>query len=116
MHVNYLGPLCFQPEHPSLRGYDLSHFPNSCYAVCVGEDAGVNGPLIEGDILIVDESRVPGHGDLVLAEVESGQRLFHYWRPGYRTLLRPLKEGRSWEAKADRLRGVVVSLLRQYAA
>lgn len=116
MHVQYLAPLCMGKNHPSLRGCDLSCFSSDCYAVSVGEEAGVDGPLMEGDVLIVDEARVPGHGDLVLAEIETEQRLFHYWRPGYRTLLRPVSGGSSRYAKAGCIRGVIVSLLRQYAS
>lgn len=116
MLVKYLGPLHLKPDHPALYGCDLSQFSNSCYAVCVGEEAGVSGPLIEGDVLIVDEGRVPGHGDLVLAEVEAERRLFHYWRPGPRTLLRPVVGGGSLYAHTGNMKGVVVSLLRQYVA
>lgn len=116
MRVQYLGPLCMGLSHPSLRGCDLQQFSSDCYAVSVGEEAGVDGPLMEGDVLIIDEARVPSHGDLVLAEVESEHRLFHYWRPGYRTLLRSVSGGRSHFAGADCVRGVIVSLLRQYAA
>lgn len=115
MHVQYLAPLCLGLNHPTLRDYDLSRFSSDCYAVSIGEGAGVDGPLMEGDVLIVDEARVPSHGDLVLAEVESEQQLFHYWRPGYRTLLRPVNGSRSHHAQADCLKGVVVSLFRQYA-
>ncbi|MEA3250567.1 MAG: hypothetical protein U9Q35_03150 [Pseudomonadota bacterium] len=47
MIVNYLGPLSAGIDHPGLHGYDLSQFAPSCYLVEIGEDAGVDGPLIE---------------------------------------------------------------------
>ncbi|MCK0745453.1 hypothetical protein [Chromohalobacter nigrandesensis] len=43
--------------HPAMRGYDVSQFSSGCYLVEVSEDAGVEGPIIEGDVLVVD---VPG--------------------------------------------------------
>ncbi|WP_378109857.1 hypothetical protein [Chromohalobacter sarecensis] len=38
-----------------MRGYDVSQFSSGCYLVEVSEDAGVEGPIIEGDVLVVAE-------------------------------------------------------------
>ncbi|ABE58763.1 hypothetical protein [Chromohalobacter israelensis] len=74
MRVHYVGPLVADLDHPAMRGYDASQFPSSCYLVEIGDDGGIEGPLIEGDVLVVDEQRPAGHADLVvdLWKVSSG--------------------------------------------
>ncbi len=78
---------------PALGGYDLSQFAPSCYLVGVGEEAGVSGPVIEGE-----------------------QRLFKGHRIGGRIRLMPTAGPREsiWARQSD-LRGVVVSQARRYA-
>ncbi|GAA0587522.1 hypothetical protein ACFQH5_16745 [Halomonas salifodinae] len=115
MRLNYLGPACLGINHPALEGYDLSRFRPSCYLVEVSAEAGVDGPVIEGDVLVVDEARAPGHADLVVAEVEGEQRLFRTHRIGGRMRLMPTAGPREsiWARQLD-LRGVVVSQARRY--
>lgn len=116
MLVNYVGPLCAGIRHPALSGYDTSQFGLGCYLVEVSEQAGVNGPLIEGDVLIVDEGKTPQHNDLVIALVDGEQRLFHAFRLGGSLLLvPPLDRSGSLPARWADLRGVVVSQARRYA-
>jgi len=116
MQVNYVGPLCLGIDHPALEGYDTSRFGPSCYLVEVPEQAGVSGPLMEGDVLIVEEGRVPQHDDLVIAQVEDEQCLFHAFRIGGGLLLvPPLDRSGSLPARRSDLRGVVVSQARRYA-
>ncbi|SDK67388.1 hypothetical protein [Billgrantia gudaonensis] len=116
MRVIYLGPLVAGMKHPALAGYDLSQFAPSCYLVEVGEDAGVCGPVIEGDLLVVDEARPAQHADLVVVEREGEQRLFKGHRIGGRIRLIPTVGPREsvWARQSD-LRGVVVSQARRYA-
>ncbi|QOR38220.1 hypothetical protein HNO52_06620 [Billgrantia diversa] len=66
--MNYLGPLC-AGMHPAMEGLNLKHFRASCYLVEVSDEAGVNGPIMEGDQLVVDEARPVRHADLVVAEL-----------------------------------------------
>ncbi|SFH34975.1 LexA family protein [Modicisalibacter xianhensis] len=115
MRVTYLGPLIAGLQHPALHGYDLSHFSPSCFLVEVKEGAGLDGPLIEGDMLVVDEGRTPQHNDLVIALVEEEQCLFHAFRIGGSLLLIPPR-GRDGAVPARwvDLRGVVVSQARRY--
>ncbi|MEC9483134.1 MAG: hypothetical protein UMU75_07375 [Halomonas sp.] len=110
MRVTYLGPLIAGLQHPALQGYDLSQFSSTCFLVEVKEDAGLEGPLIEGDLLVVDEGRAPQHNDLVIALVEQQQCLFHAFRIGGSLLLIPPR-GKSDSIPAQwlDLRGVVVS-------
>lgn len=117
MLVNYVGPLCAGIHHPALEGYDLKRFSPSCYLVEISQCAGINGPLIEGDVLVVDEQRIPQHDDLVVAVVDDEQRIYRTFRIGGGLMLIPTS-GRSgsFPAQASRLRGVVVSQARRYVA
>ncbi|NWO08556.1 MAG: hypothetical protein HLX50_23460 [Alteromonadaceae bacterium] len=55
----------------------------------VSEEAVVNGPLMEGDLLVVDEQKPAGHVDLVVVDLEGEQRLFKSHRIGGRMRLMP---------------------------
>jgi SOS-response transcriptional repressor LexA len=114
MRVNYLGPACLGIDHPALEGYDLSGFKPTCYLMEVSEDAGVGGPLMEGDLLVVDEQKPAQHADLVV-ELDGEQRLFSSHRIGGRMRLMPTAGPSEsiWARQSD-LRGVVVSQARRY--
>ena len=116
MRVNYLGPLCAGIDHPALAGYDLTRFAPTCYLVEVSDEAGVAGPLMEGDLLVVDEQKTAQHADLVIVDVEGGQRLFSSHRIGGQLwMIPPVDRSGSFPARQSELRGVVVSQARQYA-
>lgn len=113
MRVTYLGPAVLGHDHPALENQDMSQYPPSCYLVEVSDEAGVEGPVIEGDVLVVDEARAPGHADLVVAEVEGEQRLFRTHRIGGTFRLLPtLGPRHSLPARPRDLRGVVVRQVR----
>ena len=115
MRVNYLGPVCLGIEHPALKGYDLTRFRPSCYLVEVSEEAGVSGPLVEGDLLVVDEQKHAQHADLVVVEVDGEQRLFSSHRVGGQMrLMSTVGPRESVWARQAVLRGVVVSQARRY--
>ncbi|SDK78115.1 hypothetical protein SAMN05661010_00060 [Modicisalibacter muralis] len=115
MVVNYLGPLVAGIDHPALRGYDVNQFAPSCYLVEIGEEAGVDGPLIEGDVLVVDEARTAQHDDLVIVDCDEEQRLYQAFRLGGSLLLIPPRDrSGSIRARQNMLRGVVVSQARRY--
>ncbi|MEO1852727.1 hypothetical protein [Chromohalobacter sp.] len=115
MRVHYVGPLVAGLDHPAMRGYDASQFPPSCYLVEIGDEGGIEGPLIEGDVLVVDEQRPVGHADLVVVDLEGEQRLFKSHRIGGRLRLMPTVGPKEslWARRSD-LRGVVVSQARRY--
>lgn len=115
MRVKYLGPVGMAIDHPALAGYDLTRFRASCYLVEVSEEAGVGGPLMEGDLLVVDEQKPTQHADLVIVDVDGEQRLFNSHRIGGRVRLMPTAGPREslWARQSD-LRGVVVSQARRY--
>lgn len=113
MRVNYLGPACMDIEHPALEGLDAVALSPSCYLVEVSEEAGVDGPLIEGDVLVVDEARRAQHADLVVVEMEGEQRLYRSHRIGGGLRLLPTVGPRvSIVAGPTNLRGVVVRQAR----
>lgn len=114
MRVNYLGPLCMGIDHAALEGQNASAYGASCYLVEVSPEAGVDGPLIEGDVLVVDEARPAQHDDLVIVEVDGEQRLFNSLRVGGQLRLIPTAGPREsiWARQAE-LRGVVVRQARQ---
>lgn len=116
MRVNYVGPLAGGVKHPALKGYDLSRFAPTCYLVEVSEEAGVDGPLIEGDLLVVDEKAIAQHGDMVILERRGGHVLYNTHRMGGRLrLIPPFGPERSFFGKPEDICGVVVSQARRYA-
>ncbi|WP_442907946.1 S24 family peptidase [Halomonas sp. PA16-9] len=80
-------------EHPAIAELDKRKFPPSCFLVEISEDARPGGLWTEGDVLVVDEARSFGHGDLVVAEVEGEFRLFKSHRVGSRCRLLPTAGG-----------------------
>ena len=80
------------------------------------EGAGFDGPLIEGDVLIVDESRMVSNEDLAIAKLEGEHLLARVWRIGGRVRLVPLRGRESLFAREDMLLGVVISQARRYVA
>lgn len=111
MRVNYLGP-CQLAEHLALAGIDSDQLPSSCYLVEVSDEAGVDGPIIEGDVLVVDEARPVEHADLVVVDLDGEQRLFRSHRIGGSYRLMPAGGGQGHFASAQSCRGVVVKALR----
>lgn len=108
MQVRYLGPLVAGVGYPVPLGCELTQFAPSCYLVEVSDEAGVDGPVIEGDCLVVDESRPVQHGDLVVAEIDREYRLFISHRIGGRFRLLPAGGGQGHFAHRSMVRGVVV--------
>jgi len=116
MQLTYLGPLCAGLSHPVAAEIDAECFPASCYAVEVCDGAGVAGPIIEGDVLVVDEARPVQHADLVVVETGEGLRLFQSHRIGGRFRLVPASGGQGHLAQPETCRGVVVRQTRICAA
>ncbi|REC94897.1 hypothetical protein [Kushneria indalinina] len=115
MHAQYLGPVDARPD-PSLMFIDLSRYPASCYLMRAGDDAGVGGPVFEGDVLVVDEARHPSHGDLAVIMIDGVREVFQTLRVGPQFRFQPVGGGASRRIKPDLVLGVVVSLVRRCAA
>ncbi|MGM0535529.1 MAG: hypothetical protein ACQER5_05580 [Pseudomonadota bacterium] len=99
-------------DHPALAELAHEPLPVSCYLVELSEEAGVEGPLIEGDVLVVDESRPVQHADLVVVETCEGLGLFKSHRMGGRFRLLPASSGEGLQANPEVCRGVVVDHVR----
>jgi len=110
MRVNYLGP-CLFAKHPAMADLDHCRRP-SCYLVEVSAEAGVEGPIIEGDVLVVDEALPVQHADLVVVETGEGLRLFRSHRIGGSFRLLPASGGQGRKARPELCRGVVVHRAR----
>ncbi|MDN3526029.1 hypothetical protein QWY79_12215 [Halomonas sabkhae] len=57
MRLTYLGPAMPGHDHLAHQGLDARRLPPSCYLVEVCAGAGVEGEVIEGDVLVIDEAR-----------------------------------------------------------
>lgn len=112
MRLTYLGPMAMGIDHPALEGVDCDGYSKSCFAVEVGDSAGIHGAVIEGDVLLVDESRGLGHDDLVVVEMDDSLLLYKTFRIGPRFRLLPPNGGAGLMATARMVRGVVVHQAR----
>ncbi|MEQ6887920.1 hypothetical protein ABE957_04430 [Halomonas sp. CS7] len=113
MRLTYIGPVLAGHDHPALEELDARRLPPSCYLVEVGEDAGVDGEIIEGDVLVIHEARPVQHGDLVVVQGEDSLRLCRSHRVGGRfRLMRTSGPKESFFARQPDCRGVVVRLAR----
>ena len=112
MRLTYLGPLSIGIDHPALVGVDCADYSPNCFAVEAGEEAGIGGSVIEGDVLVVDESRSLGHDDLVVVEMDDALHLYKTFRVGTRYRLLPPGGGQGLMATARMVRGVVVHQAR----
>ncbi|MBY5930802.1 hypothetical protein KUV86_16975 [Halomonas sp. DP8Y7-3] len=112
MRVHYLGPALpeFLPQSIELDANLLSPMR---YLVEVHDEAGVEGDVIEGDLLVVDESRPIQHDDLVIVQSEDALRVFRCHRMGGRLLLIPtVRPSESVFAYRSDCRGVVIHRAR----
>ncbi|WP_193092176.1 LexA family transcriptional regulator [Halomonas colorata] len=93
MRLTYLGPLSIGIDHPALAGIDCEGYSPNCFAVEVGEEAGVSGAVIEGDVLVVNEARGLGHDDYAVVEMDDALHLYRAHRVGTRFRLLPVNGG-----------------------
>lgn len=116
MKVNYLGPLAECANHPAIQEMPISDLPASSFLVEVAPDAGVDGELMEGDVLVADENRITEYGDVVLACDEYDEmRVYHSHRVGGCLRLVPMGGGEAVPASALDCVGVVVRRARDPA-
>ena len=117
MRLIYIGPALPGHDHPALEGLDARRLPSSCYLVEVGEDAGVDGEIIEGDVLVIDEARPVQHGDLVAVQGEDSLQLCRSHRIGgrFRLMQTAGPQESTWARQSD-CRGVVIKQARSDVA
>lgn len=112
MRLHYLGPAMLGIDHPAGAAFDRADLSPSCFAAEVTPEAGVDGELIEGDLLLVDESRSPSHDDLIVIEADGALRLRRAHRIGGAFYLVPPTGGGGTMANHRMMRGVVVAFER----
>ena len=94
----------------------LFHANAAPYALRVRGDAMARDHLADGDFVIVEPRAYAFTGDLVVAEVDGGERtLRRYHRSGDSVLLLPDPRGVAVAASRVKIRGVVIGVLRSYA-
>ncbi|KAA0016662.1 hypothetical protein F0A16_16430 [Salinicola corii] len=94
----------------------MSDLPASSFLVEVSPGAGIDGELIEGDVLVADEKRITEYGDLVLACDEYDEmRAYRSHRIGGYLRLVPMGGGHAVPASALDCVGVVVRRARNPA-
>lgn len=116
MKVTYLGPVAECADHPAIQEMPVSDLPFSSFLVEVAPDAGIDGELMEGDVLVADENRIAEYGDLVLACDECDEmRAYHSHRIGGYLRLVPMGGGQAVPATSLDCVGVVVRRARNPA-
>ncbi|MBY5969902.1 hypothetical protein [Halomonas denitrificans] len=108
MRVNYLGPAIPGLTNPCVSTLGIKDISPRCYLVEVSDEAGIDGEIMEGDVLVVDESAPLCHGDLAVLEVERQLRLFYSHRIGGSHYVMEVGGGDEMFAKVKDFRGVVV--------
>ncbi|MGJ8514606.1 hypothetical protein R84981_001200 [Carnimonas sp. R-84981] len=114
MRVRYLGPMLLGIDHPALAGLSPDHFSPNAFAVEVREDAGCDGPIIEGDVLIAEERGSVLHDDLVIVEQDDEYHLMRAFRLNNRVRLLSLSGSEGCWARSGEVKGVITRQLRQY--
>ncbi|WP_322528539.1 hypothetical protein R5R73_01255 [Salinicola sp. LHM] len=116
MKVSYLGPVAAASDHPAIQEMPVSDLPATSFLVEVAPGAGVDGELIEGDVLVADENRIAKYGDLILACDEYDEmRAYHSHRIGGYLRLVPVGGGQVVPASMLDCVGVVVRRARNPA-
>lgn len=90
--------------------------PTASYLLQVNGDSMVDAGIMEGDMVIVDRSRNPISGDIVVAQVGNDWTMKYLIRRGHKVLLRPAnrKYPDIHPDEEMRVGGVVTSVIRKY--
>lgn len=99
----------------SLDRWLIEH-PQASYLLTVSGDSMIDAGIMQGDMVIVDRTRNPKTGDIVVAEVDHDWTMKYYIKRGERVILRPANRNYpdihpQMELK---IAGVVASVIRKY--
>lgn len=99
----------------SLDEYLIQH-PQASYLLTVSGDSMIDAGIVEGDMVIVDRTRTPRSGDIVVAEVDHGWTLKYFIKRGNKTYLQAAnKKYPDIHPKEElKIGGVVTSVIRKY--
>ena len=95
----------------------LVHNPDTAYVLTVEGDSMIDAGIMKGDMVIVDRSKHPKSGDVVVAEVDQGWTLKFFIQKGSNAFLRAANRKYKDIHPQEELRvgGVVTSVIRKYA-
>ncbi len=100
----------------SLDRWLIEH-PQASYLLTVSGDSMIEAGIMEGDMVIVDRTRLPKTGDIVVAEVDHDWTMKYYIKRGDQVILRPANQNYPDIHPREELKigGVVASVIRKYA-
>lgn len=104
-----------QASTMSLDKWLIEH-PQASYLLTVSGDSMIDAGIMEGDMVIVDRTRNPKTGDIVVAEVDHDWTMKYYIKRGERVILRPANRNYSdiHPQLELKIAGVVSSVIRKY--
>lgn len=90
--------------------------PQASYLLKVNGDSMIGAGIVEGDMVIVDRSRTPKSGDIVVANVDGDWTMKYYVKRSERVFLRAANKKYPDIHPQDELQvaGVVTSVIRKY--
>ncbi|MEK7644582.1 MAG: transcriptional repressor LexA [Patescibacteria group bacterium] len=90
--------------------------PEATYLLTVSGDSMVDAGIMEGDMVIVDRSRLPKTGDIIIAEVDHEWTIKYYIKRGEKIFLRPANKNYPDIHPRSELKiaGTVASVVRKY--
>lgn len=90
--------------------------PDASYMLQVSGDSMINAGIVEGDMVVVDRSKTPKSGDIVVAEVDSDWTMKYLIKRGKNMFLRAANKKYPDIHPSDELciGGVVTSVIRKY--
>ena len=91
--------------------------PDTAYVLTVEGDSMIDAGIMKGDMVIVERSKRPKSGDVVVAEVDRGWTLKFFIQKGSHAFLRAAnrKYKDIYPQEELRVGGVVTSVIRKYA-
>ncbi len=111
-------PTTAEQELSDTMGLDqfLIQNPEASYLLEVSGDSMIGAGIVEGDMVIVDRSRQPKNGDIIVASVDNDWTMKYYIKEGSKIILRPANK-RFTDIIPDQelqIAGVVTSVIRKY--
>lgn len=90
--------------------------PEATYLLTVSGDSMIDAGIMEGDMVIVDRSRAPKTGDIIIAEVDHEWTIKYYIKRGEKIFLRPANKNYPDIHPRNELKiaGTVASVVRKY--
>lgn len=94
----------------------LIQSPEASYLLQVSGDSMIDAGIMEGDMVIVDRTRTPNSGDIVVADVDGDWTMKYLMKRGSKTFLRAANKKYPDIHPQDELKiaGTVSSVIRKY--